>query len=935
MIKKPLTTLLQRCLLAGWGLCALQVHAADWYIDNKQELIKDDTVGQTFDNVFVGTGGPGFGALSLEDSHLYVTGNTVLGVDDSGAADTFGMLNVIGENSLFSSSTLTLRNNAYVLVDQGAKVTLDSADISGTGDLGPDSQILVQGNNSSLTVGTMQIASGTKGMFTVMDGGRANAQTIIMGGTASDNEGYLVVMGSGTRLDVATDLVTVAGQQGILVNDSATLTASTTVLNSKPDTLVIMQVSNESQVSSDDLVLLSGEGESYLIVGSGSQLTTKELHVLSTYASDQTVSMAMVVDPGSKLTVTDNLVLGSFSDGVNILRVASGAELNAPDIVLDASVSITYSDVSGSSSLVIGNTEGLPATLPGIIKANSIELKQSWGTSVLLNHSSDNYMFDQHLTNGLKGNGKVQAIAGRSIFVNDHPDFKGELLMRDQGILQVNGNMTQASAMILPGGMLEGVGVVGSTTNQGMVSPAGAGVMGTLTVAGNYVGQSGVLALDVMLDGDGSPSDLLVVQGDTSGTTDVVVNNAGGSGALTVNGIRVVHVDGASNGTFRLQGDYIHDGQPAVVAGAYAYKLYKGSANDPGDGDWYLRSSQTSPEPSPDDPSPEPPSPDRPLFQPGAPVYEAYPGLLQAMNTVSTLRERLGSRYWAGKPQWQTGLKQQTGAWVRVEGLHGRMKPGTSSTTGVTYDQDVLKVQIGIDHELNVSESGAWVGGLTAQYTNGKGSPKSSAGDGQVNSNGYGVGATLTWYGRSGSYVDSQAQVTWYRSDLSSTAANRTLVSGNEATGYALSVEAGQQVELGGGWSMVPQAQLTYSSVDFSAFTDVFGAKITLNQGDSLRARMGMLVNFDLSSSARGARGNVYGLANLYYEFLNGTSVNLSGVKLSAGVDRTWAGLGVGGAYSWSDGRYALYGELSYSSPVDRFGQSYALKAEVGFRMRW
>ena len=51
MIKKPLTTLLQRCLLVGWGLCALQVHAADWYIDNQQELIKDDTVGQTFDPV--------------------------------------------------------------------------------------------------------------------------------------------------------------------------------------------------------------------------------------------------------------------------------------------------------------------------------------------------------------------------------------------------------------------------------------------------------------------------------------------------------------------------------------------------------------------------------------------------------------------------------------------------------------------------------------------------------------------------------------------------------------------------------------------------------------------------------------------------------------------------------------------------------------------
>ena len=51
-----------------------------------------------------------------------------------------------------------------------------------------------------------------------------------------------------------------------------------------------------------------------------------------------------------------------------------------------------------------------------------------------------------------------------------------------------------------------------------------------------------------------------------------------------------------------------------MIAGAYGYRLYKGGASTPTDGDWYLRSSLLN----------DPTGPQAPLYQPGVPVYEAY-----------------------------------------------------------------------------------------------------------------------------------------------------------------------------------------------------------------------------------------------------------------------------------------------------------------------
>jgi len=45
------------------------------------------------------------------------------------------------------------------------------------------------------------------------------------------------------------------------------------------------------------------------------------------------------------------------------------------------------------------------------------------------------------------------------------------------------------------------------------------------------------------------------------------------------------------------------------------------------------------------------------------------------------------------------------------------------------------------------------------------------------------------------------------------------------------------------GWSVTPQAQLLYSSVDFDDFNDVFNTGVSLGQGDSHQGRLGVTLD--------------------------------------------------------------------------------------------
>ncbi|MBZ9793594.1 autotransporter outer membrane beta-barrel domain-containing protein [Rhizobium sp. 3T7] len=498
--------------------------------------------------------------------------------------------------------------------------------------------------------------------------------------------------------------------------------------------------------------------------------------------------------------------------------------------------------------------------------------------------------------------------------------YDGTLLVGDHSAAaSVIGDITNFST-------LGGSGTIfGDVTNSGTIAPGNS--IGTLTISGDYVGSGGALEIESVLGGDTSPTDRLVVTGNTSGTTNVQVINLGGSGAQTVEGIKIVDVGGTSAGTFTLQGDYVFQGDQAVVGGAYAYRLYQNGVSTPTDGDWYLRSTLIDPA--------TPGEPASPLYQPGVPIYEAYPQLLLSLNGLPTLQQRVGDRYWQPGGKTASALEPE-GVWLRTEGMHASIEPDTS-TSGTSYDYDLFKLEGGLDGEFYQDRSGRLIGGLTVHYGTVSGDIASVYGDGKIDTTGYGVGATLTWYGETGFYVDAQSQATWYDSDLKS-GVDGDLKNGNNGSGYAVSVETGKRLAASGPWSITPQAQLVYSSVNFDSFDDRFGARVSLDEGDSLIGRLGVALDREESwqkADGQTARAKLYGTANLYTEFLDGTAVDVADTGFASKNDRLWAGLTFGGSYNWSNERFSFYGEVAAKSSLENFGDSYAVSGTAGIRVKW
>ncbi|GGB11854.1 hypothetical protein GCM10011491_44720 [Brucella endophytica] len=555
----------------------------------------------------------------------------------------------------------------------------------------------------------------------------------------------------------------------------------------------------------------------------------------------------------------------------------------------------------------------------------------------------------------------------------------GGLLKRGAGTLVMSGANSYTGDTVVEGGTLQAAAAnvfssasaftveqngalatggfdqsLASLSNAGDVSLQGTAPGTTLTITGDYTGQGGVVSLNTALGDDNSKTDRLVVKGNTSGTSTLVVNNVGGTGDQTQQqGIKVIEVDGNSNGTFKLKGDYVYHGDQAVTAGAYAYRLFKGSASAATGGtasiaaadaidesDWYLRSvlkgSVT------------------PQYQPGVPIYEAYSSVLQELNAVGTLRQRVGNRYWSGAanpavaqgdsegtmvPAKEAGadIASDTYIWGRVEGAHGRFEP-RYSTSATRYNVNTYGLETGIDGKLYETAQGAVIGGVTMHYGYAKANMGSVHGYGGVDANGYGFGGTLTWYGDDGVYVDAVAQTTWYTNDLTSDTARRSLASDIDGFGYALSLEAGKRVAIDPNWSITPQAQLTWSAIQFDGFTDSFGAHVTHDETDSLKGRLGIAA--DYGQAWRDEQGlltqaNLYAIANLSYEFSKATKIKVAGVPFATQNDRYWGGLGAGGTYSWADGKYAFYGEATIDTSLEHFADSYRLSGNLGFRVKW
>ncbi|NYF34042.1 autotransporter-associated beta strand repeat-containing protein [Sphingopyxis sp. JAI108] len=668
-------------------------------------------------------------------------------------------------------------------------------------------------------------------------------------------------------------------------------TAGTVTVDNAPGAVSVtgMQFAADGYVITGESVALDG-AQAVMRVGDG-----------STAGAGFTATIASALTGTAQLVKTDagTLVLGgtnSYTGGTQIvggtIRISNDANLGAAsgDLTLDGGTLETSADLTSARGIVVGGGGTIATASDTIFTYNGL--------------------FSG--TGGLTKSG-----AGTLLVTADNSGFGGNTTVAG-GTLAVQGSLGGA-VTVGAAGRVEGAGRVGSLVNAGVVAP-GSGI-GSLTVAGDYTGNGGLLEIEAVLGGDASAADRLVVNGATSGNTRVTVINRGGIGGQTVEGIKIVDVAGASNGSFTLEGDYLFEGEQAVVLGAYGYRLYKNGISTPQDGDWYLRSALLDPGENPEGP----------LYQPGVPVYEAYVGALQSLNRLPTLQQRVGNRSWAASPIAGAGL------WGRFESERQRPE-AVASTSGADRKLNQWQAQLGLDAVLAERGDGAaLVGGLTAHYGKADSSVASIFGNGTIDTQGYGVGATMTWYGPKGFYVDGQVKLSWFDSDLESNILG-DLVRGNKGDGQAFSLELGKQTPIGRNLSVTPQVQMSYAKVAFDRFADPSAAAVSVGKGESLKTRWGLAIDHQTSWKGRAGdtrRTRLYTVMNLSYEWLDGAVADVSGTPIVNRDHRLSGELGLGGSYSWGDDRFTLYTEVSGDTAIADFGAGYTLKGTAGFRVRF
>ncbi|USI76494.1 autotransporter-associated beta strand repeat-containing protein [Sphingopyxis sp. USTB-05] len=667
-------------------------------------------------------------------------------------------------------------------------------------------------------------------------------------------------------------------------------TAGTVTVDNAPGavTATRMQFATNGYVITGDAITLDGV-QAAIRVGDG-----------STGGAGFTATVNSALTGTAQLVKTDagTLVLGgtnSYTGGTQIvggaLRISNDANLGAAsgDVTLDGGTLETTANLASARGFVVSGGGTISAAVDTVFTYNGL--------------------FSG--VGGLTKNG-----AGTLLITADNSGFGGSTTVAG-GTLAVQGSLGGA-VTVGAAARLEGTGRVGSLANAGVVAP-GSGI-GSLTVAGDYAGNGGVLEIEAALGGDASAADRLIVNGATSGNTRVTVINRGGLGDQTVEGIKIVDVAGASNGIFTLEGDYLFDGEQAVVLGAYGYRLYKNGVSTPQDGDWYLRSALLAGE-----------NPQGPLYQPGVPVYEAYVGALQSLNRLPTLQQRVGNRSWAASPIAGAGL------WGRFESERQRPE-ALVSTSGADRNVDQWQAQLGLDAVLAERGDGATlVGGLTAHYGTADSNIASVFGNGTIDTQGYGVGATMTWYGPQGFYVDGQVKLSWFDSDLESNILG-SLARGNKGDGQAFSLELGKQTPIGRNLSITPQVQMSYAKVDFDRFANPSAAAVSVAKGESLKTRWGLAIDHQTSWKGRAGdtrRTRLYTVMNLGYEWLDGAVADVSGTPIANRDHRLTGELGLGGSYSWGDDRFTLYTEVSGDTAIADFGAGYNLKGTAGFRVRF
>ena len=917
-------------------------------------LTTGDGGNTTLSGVISGAGNltkQGAGTLSLTGVNTYSGITNVNG----------GVLEFTGAGAKTATGNLVVNSGGTLRTDGGALAFGQPVVLNGTGilDLDGDETIAffsaAAGTTTDIQAGsTFTINQGAPGTAagTIQGGGnltKGGAQTLILSGTntytgtTTVNSGTLDLQGGAAIIDTGSVVVNAGGTLQVSANETIGNIggAGNVVLNAHLTTGDGSSTIFSGTASGTGNLIKQGAGTmtvtgtlshngitavnggTLAITGAGSITTAGGISVNS---GTLRLDGGAIANPGQTLQLNGTSTLDLDGDEAVAFFISNAG--TTTDILAGATFTINQSvdnvaagTIQGGGSLTKGGAAMLTLsgnnTFSGGIDHNSGTLvlasTNAAGTGPLTNGAILNVT--SNLTggglftneNGGVANFGMNAITGFTGFQND---AGGTANFGNGSSFNVGANNLVNNGQLNSDGAVGLTGASFSNTGGGISMQDGA-TNDALTINAAFMG-GGALAIDVDFAAD--TADVLTINADVTGGMTIITLNDITAGASTGNDILIVDGRGAMPAdAFQLAGP--------VTSGAFTYDLALVGS------DWFLTLA----------------------LSPSTAVYEAYAAMLSELNGGSSLQQRLGNRNWAQQGSTSAGAPVygfpgiaegagyfQSGLWTRVEVAHSHHN-SNGSDAGQSRDMHFRKLQFGIDGPAMEMGTGFITAGLFGFVGSANTDISSSTGDGSIGTNMYGAGGSLTWYGNDGLYLDAVGQVAWYKSDLGSDD-DGSLIEDADATGYTVSLEAGKRIYVSENWIVTPQAQITYSSIDFDDFTDSTGSIVELKDGDSLKGRLGVALGREARwQDESGMQNQSYTYLNLdlQNEFLDGTEVDVSGTALRNKYDQLTGTAALGGTLALDDGRLSLFGEVAFSTSLENVGDSGAVRGNAGLKLRF
>ena len=526
---------------------------------------------------------------------------------------------------------------------------------------------------------------------------------------------------------------------------------------------------------------------------------------------------------------SDVVLMGNNSDFAGKFSVENGSALTA-----STQSSLGSADIANEGTLNLASSDSwlLNNTITG-----SGQLNQNGSGVVTLSQQAAQYTGDTQvnaggLQLGSAGNDATLASGNLNIAKGAVAGGFGGTAgnVNNSGTLQL-GSLNPVSVKAASDALRFNIG--GNLANSGdiIVGGAGAAAGNQLHIAGNYSGNDGHITLNTALGDDNSVTDKMIVTGDTSGTTRVSVNNAGGNGAKTVNGIEVISVGGKSDGEF------VKDGR--IVAGAYDYNLVRGENSN--SNNWYL----TNVLGGVVDPGDGGDHGDKDevikIYRPESAAYSA--NMAAANNLFNTrLHDRLGETHYVDA---LTGEEKVTSMWLRNVGGHTR----SSDSSGQMKTQaNRYVMQMGGDlAQWTTDGANRYHLGVMAGYANQQSNSRNhlsgQKADGSIN--GYSTGIYATWLQdneeKSGAYLDSWAQYSWFDNTVKG---DSLAAESYKSKGITASLETGYTWKIGEknereSYYVQPQAQVTWMGVKADEIREQNGTRVKGTGDGNIQTRLG------------------------------------------------------------------------------------------------